>query len=58
MGKALHRFTPLLGCPVYKAQMIEEKVRGYNGQDWKNLHQLHRKVRIPAEVDLVPIFRG
>lgn len=38
--------------------MIEEKVQGYNGQDWKDLHQLHRKVPIPAEVDLAPVFRG
>ena len=38
--------------------MIEEKVQGYNGQDWKDLDQLHRKVRIPAEVDLVPVCRG
>jgi len=43
---------------VYKAQMIEEKVQGYNGQDWKDPHQLHRKMHIPAEVDLVPVFQG
>lgn len=55
---ALQVHTTLLGCPVCKAQMIEEKVQGYNGQDWKDLHQLHRKVRIAAEVDLVPVFRG
>jgi hypothetical protein len=38
--------------------MIEKKVQGYNSQDCKDLQQLHRKVPIPAKVDLVPVFRG
>jgi hypothetical protein len=50
--------TSLLGCPACKAQIIEEKVTGYNGKDWVGLNKLDRRVRIPSGIDLSPVFRG
>jgi hypothetical protein len=55
---ALQVNTSLLGCPVCKAQMVEEKVRAYNGTDWKDLNKLDRRVNIPSGIDLAPVFRG
>jgi hypothetical protein len=50
--------TSLLGCPACKAQMVEEKFQGYNGQEWKDLSKLDRRVNVPPGVDLSPVFRG
>ncbi|MEA5123820.1 hypothetical protein [Xanthomonas floridensis] len=50
--------TSLLGCPGCKDQMIEERVSGYNGKEWKDLNTMHRQVIIPAGIDLAPVFRG
>lgn len=55
---ALQVETSLLGCPVCKAQMVEEKVQGYNGTEWKSLNNLERRVNIPSGIDLAPVFRG
>ena len=54
---ALHFDTTLLGCPTCKAQMIEEKVKGYNGKEWKDINNLDRRVNIPSGIDLSPVFR-
>jgi hypothetical protein len=50
--------TSLLGYPACKAQMVEEKFKGYNGQEWKDLSKLDRRVNVPSGVDLSPVFRG
>jgi hypothetical protein len=50
--------TSLLSCPSCKAQVVEEKVKGYNGNDWKDLDKLDRRVNIPSGIDLAPVFRG
>ena len=50
--------TSLLGCPACKAQIVEEKVTGYNGKDWVDLNKLDRRVSIPSGIDLAPVFRG
>ena len=50
--------SSLLGCPSCKEQMIDDKVQVYNGSDWKDLTQLRRMTRIPAGVNLVPVFRS
>lgn len=55
---ALKVDTSLHGCPVCKAQMVEEKVQGFNGKEWKDLNKLDRRVNIPLGIDLAPIFRG
>ena len=55
---ALQVDTSLMGCPSCKAQMVEEKVQGYNGKEWKGLAKLTRRVNIPSGVDLAPVFRG
>lgn len=55
---ALQVDTALLGCPACKAQMVEEKVKGFNGKEWKDLAKLDRRVNIPTGVDLAPVFRG
>jgi hypothetical protein len=55
---ALQVNTSLLGCPVCKAQMVEEKVKAYNGTEWKDLNKLDRRVNIPSGIDLAPVFRG
>lgn len=55
---ALQVDTSLLGCPVCKDQMVEEKVKGYNGKEWKDLNNLDRRVNIPSGIDLAPVFRG
>jgi hypothetical protein len=50
--------SSLLGCPACKEQIIADKVQVYNGSDWKDLTQLQRMTRIPAGVNLVPVFRS
>jgi hypothetical protein len=50
--------TSLLGCPACKAQMVEEKVQGYNGKEWVDFNKLDRRVSIPCGIDLAPVFRG
>jgi len=50
--------SSLLGCPSCKEQIIDDKVQVYNGSDWKDLTDLHRMTRIPAGVNLVPLFRS
>jgi hypothetical protein len=50
--------TALLGCPKCKVQLVEEKVKGYNGKEWKDLNNLDRRVPIPSGVDLSAVFRG
>ena len=55
---ALSVTTSLLGCPTCKAQMIEEKVQGFNGKEWKDISKLDRRVNIPQGIDLAPVFRG
>jgi hypothetical protein len=50
--------SSLLGCPSCKEQIIDDKVQVYNGSDWKDLTQLNRMTRIPAGVNLVPVFRS
>lgn len=50
--------TSLLGCPQCKDQVIEEKVQGYNGKEWKSIDNLTRRLNIPPGVDLAPVFRG
>lgn len=50
--------TTLHGCPSCKVQLIEEKVEIYNGRDWKNVDKLERRVRIPAGIDLISVFRA
>ena len=55
---ALQVETALLGCPSCKAQVVEEKVKGFNGKEWKDLGNLGRRVAIPSDVDLAPVFRG
>jgi hypothetical protein len=55
---ALQVDTTLLGCPACKTQMIEEKVKVYNGKEWKDLNKLHRRVNIPPSINLSPVFRG
>lgn len=54
---ALHIKTVLHGCPLCKAQLIEEEVQVYNGSEWKQVDKLHRKVQIPDGIDLVSVFR-
>lgn len=55
---ALQVDTSLLGCPTCKTQMVEEKVKGYNGKEWKDINKLDRRVNIPQGIDLAPVFRG
>jgi hypothetical protein len=50
--------TTLHGCPSCKDQLIEEKVEIHNGSDWKNVDKLKRRVRIPAGIDLLSVFRA
>jgi hypothetical protein len=50
--------TVLLGCPGCKGQLVEEKAKVHNGQEWKDAARLTRRVPIPAGIDLVPVFRG
>jgi hypothetical protein len=50
--------SSLLGCPACKEQIIDDKVQVYNGSDWKDLTDLRRMTRIPAGVNLVPLFRS
>lgn len=55
---ALQVNTSLLGCPTCKAQMVEEKVKGFDGKEWKDISKLDRRVNIPHGVDIAPVFRG
>lgn len=55
---ALQVNTSLLGCPICKAQMIEERVKGFNGKEWKDINKLDRRVNIPKGIDLAPVFRS
>lgn len=50
--------TGLHGCPSCKVQLIEEKVEIHNGRDWKGVDKLERRIRIPAGIDLLPVFRA
>jgi hypothetical protein len=49
--------TALLGCPSCKQQLIEEKIQIWNGQTWKDVDKLKRRVQIPIDVDLAAVFR-
>ena len=49
--------TVLYGCPKCKAQLIEEKVQVFNGNEWKNLNDFNRCVAIPNGVNLIRVFR-
>jgi len=55
---ALQVDTLLLGCPTCKAQMIEEKVKVFDGKEWVDVDKLHRRVNIPQGIDLAPVFRS
>jgi hypothetical protein len=50
--------TALLGCPACKSQIVEEKFQQYNGQQWKDLSELNRRVNVPRGADLSLVFRG
>lgn len=50
--------TELLSCPVCKAQLIEERLKVLDGSNWKDVDALTRKVQIPADIDLAPMFRS
>jgi hypothetical protein len=49
--------TKLNGCPSCKAQMIEDKVSVWNGSDWKGANKLSRRILLPENTDLIPVFR-
>jgi hypothetical protein len=50
--------TALNGCPSCKTQLIIDNVSIYNGNDWKDISDLDRRVLIPEGINLKPIFRA
>ncbi len=46
--------TVLHGCPKCETQMIEEKIKVFNGREWKDADKVSRRVAIPSGIDLVP----
>jgi hypothetical protein len=50
--------TALMACPKCKGQMIEEKVKVFNGKEWKEAEKLTRRVRMPDGTDLAGLFRA
>lgn len=50
--------TALNGCPSCKTQLIVDSVSIYNGNDWKDISDLDRKVLIPEGINLKPIFKA
>jgi hypothetical protein len=55
---ALHIVTTLMSCPKCKAQTVDEKVQNFNGSEWKEYNPLSRRIAIPGDVDLAPVFRS
>ncbi len=47
----------LVGCPECKDQVLVEDVQVFNGSDWKDLRELHRRTLMPKEVNLIPVLR-
>ncbi len=42
----------LLGCPICKRQVLEQKVAVHDGGDWKDIDSLARSFEVPAGVDV------
>ena len=49
--------TTLYGCPKCKSQLIEDEVTIHNGEEWKEVKELNRRVVIPDGVNLTNAFR-
>ena len=47
----------LVGCPECKSQVIIENVQVFNGGDWKEVQELHRKTIMPEGTNLAPVLR-
>jgi len=47
----------LEGCPECKSQVIVENVQVFNGSDWKDMQQLHRRTLMPEGTNLAPVLR-
>lgn len=50
--------TTLHGCPHCKEQVISQEVKIMGDRDWQTLPKLTRAVRMPAGIDLRPVFRS
>ena len=55
---ALNIVTTLMSCPKCKAQTVDEKVKNFNGSEWKEYNPLSRRIAIPDGVDLATVFRA
>jgi hypothetical protein len=51
---ALH--THLLRCPECRSQILTDKVKVFNGKDWKDVKELDRTAPLPADADLLSAF--
>lgn len=50
--------TALSECPSCKAQMIEDHVTVYNGKQWEEHKDLHRRLLVPEGLDLRTAFKA
>jgi hypothetical protein len=47
----------LVGCPECKSQVIIENVQVFNGSDWRDVRELHRRTLMPEGTNLAPLLR-
>lgn len=48
----------LYGCPQCKMQMLANIVKIFNGEDWKDVDKLERRVEIRDGINLVGLFKA